>query len=512
MREAIEELKMIRVLVISRDSAVLRSVWSVGESNNWRLDIISSVWEAMDKLQSGAKPNLLLLDLSREDEYGLEALRWMRRLRTGLSVIVISRKDDVAIKQESIRIGALDYLVIPFDDQTLERSVKHNLLADRDAGEPDITSDDVEPVGNGHFFIATSSPMRQLRSQVELLAQNDTPVLICGEQGSGKETAARLLHKLSVRSSCAFAKVDCAALPAELLDREIFGHGDIAAADPLKAKPGKIERCMGGTVFLDKITEAPQRLQDRLLHVIENRNLPRPGLSEQMGADIRIIAGAPANADPSFLERALVMDLYRRLSVYEIHVPPLRERKEEIPFLSHHFMHRLSKQYGLPSREISQTIIDAWQAYDWPGNLNELERSVKRYLVMGDAELIEMRRIGDFEDHPKSTVYGDATLGRTPVVLANSSSANVFGAKSLRSLLQGVRAEAEKSAIALALQKTGWNRKAAARLLKVSYRTILYKIDQYKLHSPDRTTLMEPERFAVTSIEASGSDSTSALA
>lgn len=503
---------MIRVLVISRDSTVLRSVWSVGESNNWRLDIIGSVWEAMDKLQSGATPNLLLLDLSREDEYGLEALRWMRRLRAGLSVIVISRKDDAAIRQESIRIGALDYLVIPFDDQTLERSVKRNLLADREAVEPDITSDDVEPVGNGHFFIATSSAMRQLRSQVELLAQNDTPVLICGEQGSGKETAARLLHKLSVRSSCAFAKVDCAALPAELLDREIFGYGDIAAADSLRAKPGKIGRCIGGTVFLDKITEVPQKLQAKLLQVIESRNIPRPGASEQMGVDVRIIAGIPGGADPSFLERTLVADLYRRLSVYEIHVPPLRERKEEIPFLSHHFMHRLSKHYGLPPREISQAIIDTWQVYDWPGNLNELERSVKRYLVMGDAELIELGRVRNCEDYPKIAVHGGVAVGRTPLALANSSSANVFGANSLRSLLQSVRAEAEKSAIALALERTGWNRKAAARLLKVSYRSILYKIDQYKLHSPDRVTLMEPERFTVTRIDASPSDSTSALA
>lgn len=503
---------MIRVLVISRDSTVLRSVWSVGESNNWRLDTIGSVWEAMDKLQSGATPNLLLLDLSREDEYGLEALRWMRRLRPGLSVIVISRKDDVEIKQESIRIGALDYLVIPFDDQTLESSVRRNLLADRKAAEPDITSDDVEPVGNGHFFVATSSAMRQLRSQVELLAQNDTPVLICGEQGSGKETAARLLHKLSVRSSCAFAKVDCAALPEELLEREIFGHGDLAAADPLRAKPGKIERCMGGTVFLDKITEAPQRLQAKLLHVIDSRNLARHRSSEQMGVDVRIIAGVPGGTDSSFLDRTLLADFYRRLSVYEIHVPPLRERKEEIPFLSHHFMHRLSKQYALPPREISQAIIDAWQVYDWPGNLNELERSVKRYLVMGDAELLEMGRVRDWEDHPKSAAHGGVAVGPTPLVLANSPAANVFGAKSLRSLLQSVRAETEKSAIALALERTGWNRKAAARLLKVSYRTILYKIDQYKLHSPDRATLIQPERFAVTGIEATGSDSTSALA
>jgi two-component system response regulator AtoC len=476
------------------------------------MDIIGSVWEAMDKLQSGATPNLLLMDLSREDECGLDALRWMRRLRAGLSVIVILRKEDVEIKQESIRIGALDCLVIPFDDQTLEDSVSRNLLTDRKATEPDIASEDVEPVGNGHFFIATSSAVRKLRLQVELLAQNNTPVLIRGEQGSGKETAARLLHKLSVRSSCAFAKVDCAALPAELLEREIFGHGDVAAAASLSAKPGKIERCIGGTIFLDKITEMPQRLQAKLLHVIESRNIARPGSSEQMGLDVRIVAGVSGGDDPSFLERALVTDLYRRLTVYEIHVPPLRERKEEIPFLSHHFMHRLSKQYGLPPREISQAIIDAWQVYDWPGNLDELERSVKRYLVMGDAELIEMSRVRDLEDHPKGAVHGDVALGRTPIVLASPSSANVFGAKSLRSLLQSVRAEAEKSAIALALERTGWNRKAAARLLKVSYRTILYKIDQYKLHSPDHTTLIEPGRFAVTRIEAGGSDSTSALA
>lgn len=471
------------LLVVSHDSGVLRSLSSIGESNDWQCESADNAWEAIERVLSGVAPDLLLLDQPQGDAEGLHILRWLRRLRPALPIILIGHPDDASRKQEAIRIGARDYLVKPLDNRQLELAIGQNFSQPWENDERDITSDDVELVDNDNFFIGISPIMRKLRAQAVLLAEANMPVLILGESGSGKETTARLLHKLSVRSGFEFAKVNCAALPSDLLERELFGYQQNGTLG--RTKPGKFDLCAKGTILLDQFSEMSMDLQAHLLQVLQTKRFLRPGTSAPIEVDVRVLASSSANMEHALSENRLREDLYYRLSAYTIHVPSLRERKEELRVLSRHFMHQLARHYSLSPRDFSPAIIEACQSYAWPGNLRELETFVKRYLMMGDGNPGFARSLANLHEVKQSIALTAPQTLNTPGPLLSSPRDGRVGSASLKSLVQGVKLETEKHAIAAALEKTGWNRKAAARLLKVSYRTLLYKIEQYQMKSTD---------------------------
>ena len=484
----LNKLTTVKLLVVSSDSSVLHPLWSIGESNGWQLEMAANAWEAMDKIQSGITLDLLLLDLPPENGEAMHTVRWLRRQRPALPVILIGHAGDSARRQESLRLGARDYLMRPLDGGQLEAAIQQNLSRGCEPVETDITSDDVELIGNGRFFIGISSFMRKLRTQAAMLAEADVPVLILGEDGSGKENVARLIHHLSIRSGFDCAKVACSALPEDLLEREILGYERKNATAPAQSKSGKLESCTKGTIILDEIAEMPLGLQSALVEVVQSKRFTRPGSSSFIDADVRVLATSSRDLERAVYEDRFNEDLYNSLAAYTIHLPSLRERREEIPFLARHFMHRLSAQYGLPPREYSPAILESWQAYSWPGNLRELERSVKRYLMVGDKELTFDKTQSDATDVAPSAAAARPRSINQPVALPVLPTPPVSESNSLRSLIKSVKSEAERNAIAMALEKTGWNRKAAARLLKVSYRTVLYKIEQYKMTAHDSST------------------------
>jgi two-component system, NtrC family, response regulator AtoC len=474
---ATNAIASVHLLVVSREPAVLRPLWSIGESNCWHLETAASGWEALERLQDGAGPNLLLLELSDRDGDGLHMLRWLRRVRPHLPIILISPTEDLECKQEAMRLGARAMLVRPFEEHQLEFLIRRNLDVASSNIASEIRSEDVEPIGDGAFFIAASPVMRKLRVQAELLAQAQVPVLIFGESGSGKSTAAQLIHALSVRAGSKLLKVNCAALPGRLLEEELFGCEKDLEAGCARTRVGKLEMCDKGTLLLDEIVEMPPDVQHMLLQVLQNRQLVRLNGNKAIDVDVRILAATSANIEQAVAEKKLREDLYYHLSAFTLHVPPLRQRKEAIPLFLHYFMQQLTKHYGLPARDFSPSVLEDCQRYSWPGNLSELERFVKRYLVMPDS---------DFSSNQEAFFSGTTDVGfSVPRLLspsaAGSSDAVDQAPESLKSLVQGVRIEAERNAIVAALQKTGWNRKAAARMIKVSYRTLLYKIDQYHL-------------------------------
>jgi DNA-binding NtrC family response regulator len=301
-----DAIKMTRLLVVSRDSEVLRPLLSMMESNCWQLEIVANAWEAMDRMQSGVTLDLLLLDLAEGDSEDFHMLRWLRRLRPALPIILIGHADDGDRKQESVRMGARDFLIRPIDDRHLEIAIQSNLSTALAADGMDITSDDVEPVGDGSFFIGISSVMRVLRSQVASLAEANEPVLILGESGTGKGTTARLVHKLSVRSGFEFAKVNCAALPSDLLERELFGYVRTSATATSPTKLGKLELCAKGTILLDEIIEMPLDLQCKLLQVLRNKRFTKPGSSSSIEIDVRILATSPTNMEREIAEHRLL--------------------------------------------------------------------------------------------------------------------------------------------------------------------------------------------------------------
>jgi two-component system, NtrC family, response regulator AtoC len=281
----------------------------------------------------------------------------------------------------------------------------------------------------------------------------------------------------------------------------LFGrsnHSSSGGAEIRRIGPGKLEMANKGVLLVEEITEMPPNLQGKLLQVIQGRELVRPGESRAIPADVRVFATSSANLDRALAEKRLREDLYYRLSAYTVHVPPLRQRKEEIEILLQISMHKLAHHYGLPPRGFTPHVLQAAANKSWPGNLTELESFVKRYLFAGEQEL-STATMGSNPTIDWNGISSPSTTAAALPRIGNDGGSNP-DPKSLKSVLHSVKVETEKNAIAAALDQTRWNRKAAARLLKVSYRTILYKIDQYNMIAPQAY----PSTFLRSEIKGNG--------
>jgi DNA-binding NtrC family response regulator len=457
----------------------------VAESNGWHLEVTASGWDAIERVQLGFAPQLLVLDLQRGEEGSFHLLRWLRRLRPELPIILLSCAEDLAKKGESIRLGARDFLPRPVTEQQLESAIRRHLGSSHQSAQPPFASENIEQLSDDVFFVGTSSVMHPLRAQVDLLAQTNVPVLIFGEAGSGRETIARLIHKLSVRSEFRFVKVNCGALPGDLLDKEIFGYQGNPVSDDDRCSLGAFESCGTGTIFLNEVTNLPLYLQEKLLRTLQTNPPIQTGDDAQN--NVRVIAATGEAIERAVSKNTLREDLYYHLGAFTVHVPPLRQRKDEIPLLLKHFMHKLARHYNLPPRDLSSAVLEASQRYSWPGNLRELESFVKRYLIIGDAGVTMGWSDAARPNNRKSASRAGTPFHPSQKDLADAPTASPM---SLKSLVRNVKCEAERNAIAAALEKTGWNKKAAARLLRVSYRTLLYKIVEYNMTLPETYSAM----------------------
>jgi len=450
------------ILLVDDEPGMLRYISTLLEVDDYKVETASTGEEAVQKVRKGLRPDLILLDLVMPGINGLETLEQIRQIHSGAKVVMLSCVTDTRKVVQAIRLGAYDYITKPFQKAELDAVIDQCLGTNQQnyPGEVEELSDDV-------FFVAASPAMRKLRSQAALVANVDIPVLMLGESGTGKEVMARLIHKLSPRAHRTFLKVNCAAVPGDLLESELFGYEPGAFTGATHAKPGKFEICNKGTILLDEIGELPYGLQAKLLHVLQDQQFSRLGSRSIIKVDVRILAATNINIQEALANKSLREDLYYRLNAFTLQVPPLRERKEEIPILLKHFMARMAEQYARPPLPVSAELVQACIDYSWPGNLRELSNFVKRYLVLADekAAISELR--------PKSDGAG-ATIN--PDGPETSSTGG-----GLKSLARNAKDEAEAEAIARALTETNWNRKRAAALLKISYKALLYKIRQYGL-------------------------------
>jgi len=452
-----------KILLVDDEPGMLRYIRTLLEVDDHVVQTASTGEEALELVQKGLQPNLVLLDLLMPGIDGLETLEGLRKLQPNMRVVMLSCVNDTKKVVQAIRLGATDYITKPFQKAELDTVIDQCLGTNQQnyAGE-------VEELGDEIFFVAASPNMRKLRSQAALVAHVDIPVLMLGESGTGKEVMARLIHKLSPRAHRTFLKVNCAAVPADLLESELFGYEAGAFTGATHAKPGKFEFCNKGTILLDEIGEMPPSLQAKLLHVLQDQQFSRLGSRSVIKTDVRILAATNINIPEALASKRLREDLYYRLNAFTLQIPPLRERKEEIPILLKHFMTQLSEQYARPPLPFTAELLRACLTYHWPGNLRELGNFVKRYLVLGDEKLA----INELQ--PRTDGSGAQF---DPVSPRNGSEP----AGGLKSVARSAKDEAEAEAIAKALDETNWNRKQAAALLQISYKALLYKIRQYGL-------------------------------
>jgi transcriptional regulator with GAF, ATPase, and Fis domain len=313
--------------------------------------------------------------------------------------------------------------------------------------------------------------MRRLKRSIGRVAPTDAAMLITGESGVGKELVARALHQGSPRSAHAFIKVNCAALPADLLESELFGHERGAFTGAERRKPGKFELANGGSIFLDEIGELPLTLQAKLLHVLQDREFSRLGSREEIQVDVRVIAATNRDLPRLVGAGQFREDLYYRLNVVTLHVPPLRQRKEEIARLVEFFVDRYARQYLRPRDAISPAIMQALEAYDWPGNVRELENAVKRLVLLGPGD---DHGLGSWLTQPREATPALVSQTTVPVSLPILDE----DGPSLTAIARAAALQVERGVLKQVLDRVHWNRRVAARLLKVSYRTLRRKIAQ----------------------------------
>jgi len=450
----------VNILLVDDEPGMLRYIRTLLEVEDYTVQTASTGEEALQQIEKGLRPDLVLLDLLMPGIDGLQTLEQLRQRVPGLKVVMLSCVSDTRKVVQAIRLGAQDYLTKPFQKAELTTVIDQCLGKNQQnlPGEVEELYDDV-------FFVAASPAMRKIRSQAALVANVDIPVLMLGESGTGKEVVARLIHKLSPRAHRTFLKVNCAAVPGDLLESELFGHEAGAFTGATHAKPGKFELCNKGTILLDEIGEMPALLQAKLLHVLQDQTFSRLGSRSVIKVDVRILAATNINIPEALASKRLREDLYYRLNAFTLQLPPLRERKEEIPILLKHFMSRMAEQYARPPLPLSPGMLQACQDYSWPGNLRELNNFIKRYLVLGDEKLAIQ------ELQPRAD-----TPGARAEAAHSPAEANTGG---LKSVARGAKDEAEAEAIRQALDQTNWNRKQAAALLQISYKALLYKIRQY---------------------------------
>lgn len=458
-----------KILVVDDEPSIRKYLQTLLEVEGFAVETLSSGPEAIKKITDGDRPDFIILDVLMPEMSGIETLKELLQIDRSLNVIMLSCSNEVGVVVEAIRLGAHDYLTKPFEKSELDAAMLKSRQKKQLTTENQALRDYCDQVTEDLSFLAASPQMVRIRQQILQIAPVDVPVFICGESGVGKEVVSRMIHLRSKRRSQPFVKVNCAALPGELLESELFGFEQGAFTGAVRAKPGKFELANKGTIFLDEIAEMSPHLQAKLLHVLQDHQYSRLGGRSMIETDVRVLAATNVDVHEAMKTGKFREDLYYRLNVLSILVPPLRERTAEIPLLFRHFLTKYSEKFGKPAVDPSKHLLDAAVNYPWPGNLRELENFVKRYVILEDDE-------GSLRELVEMSSTRQRTSPREEAAAPKE--------QGLKALVRGLKDEAEMEAIADALEKTRWCRKDAAKMLGISYKALLYKMRQFNLDTP----------------------------
>ncbi|MDF1544174.1 MAG: sigma-54 dependent transcriptional regulator [bacterium] len=466
-----------KVLIIDDDPKV---GWILSEGLSKKFEFVTAR-DGIEGLQmvTTESPELILLDIKMHGMTGIEVLEKLNKLEERPEVIMVSGHGDTKYVVDSIRLGAAEFVNKPFDVQEVEIHINGVLERSRLRKEVTQLRGELESKSAHSGFIGDSGAMTKVKEIIEQVADSELTVLIRGESGTGKEIVARSLHQQSSRKSKQFVKVNCAAIPRDLLEAELFGYEKGAFTGAHKTKQGRFEIADKGTMFLDEIGDMPLELQSKLLQVLEQQEFVRVGGIQNIKVDVRIICATNRNLEEAISEKVFRDDLFYRLNEITLLLPSLREREGDIPLLLNHFVEKYNEQYEREFSSFSPEVIDQLNRFSWPGNVRQLENMIKQVVVRGDETIIADLIRSASGGSPQRTA-GSGEISR---VAGSTDTGLVSDTYSLKERIGQIVAREEKALIGEVLQKTNWNRRRAAELLEISYRSLLYKIKDYKLNS-----------------------------
>jgi two-component system response regulator AtoC len=458
-----------------------------------------------------ARPAVVILDVVMPGPMdGLAALVAFKKIDRDVPVIVLSGHGRTATVVQAMKLGAADFVNKPFDDPDLEAPLASAIRQRQLSREVAVLREQLQSQSRHSMLFGTTERMAEVRDLIERVADTDVTILIRGESGTGKELVARAVAASSPRRDKPFVKVNCAALPTELLESELFGFERGAFTGAMHHKPGKFEFANQGTMFLDEIAEMSAPLQAKLLQVLQDGEFSRLGGKNDVHVDVRIVAATNRDVEQMVANGQFREDLFFRLNVVSIQLPPLRERRDDIPILTDYFFKKYSVQYNKPYTELSRETMTLFMDHDWPGNIRELENLVKRTVVLGSevsirkeishgialgahrfSEALVARGNGHGNGNGNGNGHGnghhhaaDPPRAAAPAPAAPPTPTEMAvaaweaGQYSLKDISRTAAREAERELIFRMLQQTRWNRKETAEILGISYKALLYKIKE----------------------------------
>jgi two-component system, NtrC family, response regulator AtoC len=485
-----------QVMVVDDDVAMCDFLSSFLTERGYYAVTFGTAGDAVRHYQA-ERPAAVILDVVMPGEMdGLGALAAFKKIDREVPIIVLSGQGRTTTVVQAMKLGATDFVSKPFDDLDLEAPLTSALKQRQLSRQVEALREEMQSQPKYHMLLSSSERMAEVRDLIDRVADTDVTVLVRGESGTGKELVARAVYSSSLRREKPFVKVNCAALPAELLESELFGFERGAFTGAIQHKPGKFEFANHGTMFLDEVSEMSPALQAKLLQVLQDGEFARLGGKHDVHVDVRIIAATNRDLEQAVAEAQFREDLFFRLNVVCIHLPPLRDRRDEIPKLADYFLKKYSVQYHKPPLDLSQAAMKLFMDYEWPGNIRELENLVKRAVVLGSETSIRSEinqgmaqaahRLSLRAPAAAVAVAGaDVAAARSGVAergpaspTAIAAAAAEIGNYSLKDVSRTAAREAERALIFKMLNQTRWNRKETAEILGISYKALLYKIKE----------------------------------
>jgi len=469
---------MAHLLLIDDDPGLIpEQVRQAFLAPRYRVEVAGTGAEGLERVRA-EPPDVILLDLRLPDQSGLEVYQGIRRIDARIPVIFVTMAKTADVAIEAMKQGAYDYLFKPLDLHQLRRVVGEALEVAQRMRQPAVLAETAPDPDVDGAIIGSCPAMREAYKAIGRVAAQNVPVLITGESGTGKELVARAIYQHSPRAKAPFLALNCAAIPENLLESELFGHEKGAFTGADRRRIGKFEQVSGGTLFLDEIGDMPLASQAKILRLLQDQSFERVGGNETVRTDVRLIAATHRDLKAWSAEEKFRPDLFHRLSVFTIHMPPLRERGDDVPLLAGHYLRRFSRELGREVQEIAPEALERLRGYSWPGNIRELQSVLKQALLRASGAILLPAFLPDLSGQP-SELAADSPPGED---LGLGAYIRQRLGPDVDDLYADVHRQVDRLLLPLVLEYTGGNQHQAARLLGIARQTLRLKLRDLGLH------------------------------